>query len=24
VMPHVIATADLVSARLGYRGRTQA
>ena len=24
VMPHVIATADLVSARLGYRDRTQA
>ena len=24
VMPHVIATADLVSARLGYRGRMQA
>ena len=24
VMPHVIATADLVSVRLGYRGRTQA
>jgi DNA-binding IclR family transcriptional regulator len=24
VMPHVIATADLVSLRLGYRGRAQA